>query len=439
MGFVRIRNVLLFSLFLLSAIAFLDRTNVSIAGPQISREYGLDNVHLGWVFSAFLIGYALFQVPAGWLAVRFGPQRTMAAGVLWWGVFTALTAAVSAKLSYAMLLLIAIRFGLGIGEAVVYPAANQFVARWIPQRERGRANGWIFAGVGAGAGLTPPALAAIIHAYGWRTSFWVCAVVGTCAGIGWYVLSRDTPERHPWVSWVELAEIGRGSARRAVDAQRPKLRWQLLVKSRSLRLLALAYFCFGYVAWIFFSWFYLYMAQARGVDLRSSVFYAMLPFLAMTICCLLGGAVNDSIANRYGVWWGRCGIGVLSMGITAVLLAVGSVASDARTAGWVLAAGAGALYLSQSGFWSATADIGGEHAGVVAGVMNFGAQVGGAVTASLTPWIAAHSSWTAAFVTAAVLAMVGAVAWGFVNPLESIAPAEDQQLTREDTALYGTR
>src|SRR5438477_2637204 len=210
MGFVRIRNVLLFSLFLLSAIAFLDRTNVSIAGPQISREYGLDNVHLGWVFSAFLIGYALFQVPAGWLAVRFGPQRTMAAGVLWWGVFTALTAAVSAKLSYAMLLLIAIRFGLGIGEAVVYPAANQFVARWIPQRERGRANGWIFAGVGAGAGLTPPFITYFMIHYGWRASFWACALIGFAGGIVWFVAARDNPADHPRVSAAELAEIRSG-------------------------------------------------------------------------------------------------------------------------------------------------------------------------------------------------------------------------------------
>ena len=223
MGFVRIRNVLLFYLFLLSAVAFLDRTNVSIAGPQISREYGLDNVRLGWVFSAFLIGYAVFQVPAGWLAVQFGPRRTLTAGVLWWGLFTALTALVPAACGFAVLLLIGIRFGLGLGEAVVYPAANQLVARWIPQCERGRANGWIFAGVGAGAGLTPPVLTAIIRVYGWRTSFWACAAAGTCAGIGWYLLSRDTPDTHPRVSWLELSEIRAGSAHHNAERLRPKL------------------------------------------------------------------------------------------------------------------------------------------------------------------------------------------------------------------------
>src|ERR1700712_2905472 len=135
-----VRSFLVFWLFLLSAIAYLDRTNVSIAGTQISREFGLGNVRLGWVFSAFLIGYAASQILAGWLAMRFGPRRVLAIGVLWWGVFTAMTAVISPKIGGALALLIAIRFSLGAGEAVVYPASNQFVARWIPVQERGRAN-----------------------------------------------------------------------------------------------------------------------------------------------------------------------------------------------------------------------------------------------------------------------------------------------------------
>ena len=114
------------------------------------------------MFSAFLLGYAGFQIPGGWLAVRFGPRRVLTWAVLWWGVFTALTTAVPVNTTSTLLLLILVRFGLGIGESVVYPAANQFVARWIPVQERGKANGWIFAGVGAGAGLTPPLLTAII-------------------------------------------------------------------------------------------------------------------------------------------------------------------------------------------------------------------------------------------------------------------------------------
>ena len=143
-------------LFVLSAVAFLDRVNISIAGSSLAAAYHLNNVQLGWVFSSFLAGYALFQTPAGRLADRLGPRRVLAGGVVWWGVFTALTALVPPNIRNALFLFVCIRFLLGVGEAVVYPASNQFVANWIPARERGVANGWIFAGVGAGAGLSQP-------------------------------------------------------------------------------------------------------------------------------------------------------------------------------------------------------------------------------------------------------------------------------------------
>src|ERR1700742_3520274 len=136
----RKRFFLAFWLFVLSAISLLDRTNISIAGLQISSEYGLGNQHLGWIFSAFLIGYAGFQLPAGLLAVRFGPRRVLALGVLWWGIATVLTTALPSGLPHAIALLSGVRFLLGAGEAVIYPAANQFVANWIPQQERGFIN-----------------------------------------------------------------------------------------------------------------------------------------------------------------------------------------------------------------------------------------------------------------------------------------------------------
>ncbi len=206
----RVRFFLAFWLFVLSGVAFLDRTNISIAGLQIGREYGLGNQRLGWIFSAFLIGYAGFQIPAGWLAARFGPRRVLAFGVLWWGAATALTAILPSGMAHAVVMLIAIRFALGAGEAVIYPAANQFVAYWIPVRERGFINGLIFAGVGAGSGLTPPLLTWLITHHGWRTAFWFSAIIGMIAGAVWWRYARDTPEEHPDVGPRELSEIHAG-------------------------------------------------------------------------------------------------------------------------------------------------------------------------------------------------------------------------------------
>src|SRR5580658_766694 len=205
-----IRWLLVFWLFVLSAVSFLDRTNISIAGSSLATDYGLSNQQLGFVFSAFLIGYALFQTPGGWLADKIGSRRVLTAAVLWWGVFTALVAVLKSTAAHALFFFIAIRFLLGGGEAIIYPASNQFVTRWIPTHQRGIANGLIFAGVGAGAGISPAIVTSIMVHYGWRWSFWLSALLGLVVGAVWYLTARDTPEKHSKVSASELFHIQSG-------------------------------------------------------------------------------------------------------------------------------------------------------------------------------------------------------------------------------------
>ena len=415
----RVRWFLVFFLFVLSAVSYLDRVNLSIAGGSIADAYGLTDVQLGPVFSALVAGYALFQTVGGYLADRFGPRRVLTAGVVWWGIFTALTALVPAQIAGALFLFIAVRFLLGAGEAVIYPAANQFISRWIPVPERGIANGWIFAGVGAGAGLTPPLITYFMIHYGWRSSFWVCAVIGFLAGAIWFVAARDTPSEHPRVSAAELAYIQSGLTLNAdvQDSSKSLVPWKRVMRSREVWAVTISYFCYGYVAWIFFSWFYRYLAKVRGLDLKASAIYSMLPFLAMLVCCLIGGAVNDRLTKRHGPRFGRCGVAAIAMAVAAIFIALGSQVQGVRLASIVLAGGAGALYLSQSSFWAVTADIAGASAGSVSGFMNMGGQIGGALTGSLTPWIAVHYGWTASFLVAATLSLLGGLAWLLVNPV----------------------
>src|SRR6478736_1275164 len=409
----RVRWFLIFWLFVLSAVAFLDRVNISIAGSSIASEYHLTNVQLGWVFSAFLAGYALFLTLGGMLADRYGPRRVLAAGVVWWGVFTALTAAVPHGIAGALLLFVSIRFLFGAGEAVVYPASNQFVSRWIPSQERGIANGWIFAGVGAGAGLSPPLITFVMLHYGWRASFWVCAVIGLVVGLVWFIAARDNPEEHSGVSASELALIRSGlppSADGKIRARR-LIPWKNVFKSREVLAITISYFSFGYVAWIFFSWFYTYLAQVRGLNLKASAGYAMLPFLAMSVGCALGGMISDRLTCAHGPRIGRCYLASVVIALAAVFLVFGAEVESARLASVVLAGGAGALYLAQSSFWSVTAGLAGRSSGSVSGFMNMGAQAGGWLTAWLTPLIAKHYGWTASFLVAAALCVTGSVAW----------------------------
>lgn len=418
-----IRWLLIGWTFLISAIAYLDRVNISIAGKTIAKEFQLSDVQLGYVFSAFVLGYALFQAPGGRIADRIGPRWTLMLAVIWWGIFTTLIIAVPTGATSALMILVGVRFALGIGEAVVYPATNRFVAEWIPSRERGLANGLIFAGVGAGAGVTPPLIVWVMESYGWRWSFIVSAVIGLVAGVVWFLIARDKPSDHPMVNADELRLIETGLPH-APASQRAGVPWNRIVTSRELWMMTLSYFAYGYAAYIFFSWFFIYLNTVRGLDLKSSRWWAMLPFIAMALCSPLGGWISDRITAKRGIRLGRCGIAVFGIAFAAVFVALGTQVESAQLASVVLAGGAGALYLSQSSFWAVTAEIAGPSAGTVSGIMNMGGQLGGALTASLSPYIAAQYGWTASFLAAATLCAIAAVAWFFVDPSRRLFEVE---------------
>jgi len=420
----RVRWVLVFWLFVLGAVSFLDRVNISVAGMALAQEYHLSQVRLGTIFSAFLIGYALFQTPGGWLADKFGPRYVLTIGVAWWGIFTAMTASLPSQIAGALTYLILIRLLLGAGEAIIYPASNRFVSQWIPSQERGLANGLIFAGVGAGTAIAPVFVTYLMIHYGWRSSFWASAILGLIVGTAWYVFARDTPEEHSLVSAAELSYIQKFRTTKSDSTtESSRVGWLQIACNRNVLAVTASYFCFGYVAWIFFSWFYIYLAKVRGLDLKTSALYSTLPPIAIVICSLGGGVISDSLTKRYGKRIGRCGVACVALFMAAIILIVGSRVANAPLASVVLSAGAGALYIAQSSYWSITADIGSKSSGLVSGFMNMGGQFGGALTASLTPVIAQHYGWTSSFLAAAILSGLGGLAWLLVDPNRSLAEA----------------
>ena len=329
----RIRWLMIGLIFVVDVLMFIDRVNISIAAKYIIPEYGLTEVQMGSVFSAFVLGYALLQIPGGWLGDRFGPRRVLTVAIFWWSVFTAVTA-IAGELFLVSLLgiigsFIVVRVLIGAGEAAALPNRNRLVANWIPPHERALAIGIGGSGSMLGAALTPPLIVAIMLTLGWRAAFYLAGAVGIGIAVLWYWLARDRPEQHPWLNHAELRYITQTAEeaalpRRDASSLNP---WPALLRNKSLWCVTGAYFTIGYIAYLYFSWFYLYLVNVRGFSLTHGGFYGSLPFLTAAVVAPLAGWLSDHLSQRYGKRIGRCMLGIVGLVLGAGWICAGAAAT----------------------------------------------------------------------------------------------------------------
>jgi MFS transporter, ACS family, glucarate transporter len=405
-------------LFGTSVVTYIDRVNISVTARQMMPAFGLTEQEMGWVFSAFVVGYALFQIPGGWLADRLGARVVLTGALIWWSVCTALTAFVAASPLAEMIgiigALLFVRFALGLGEAVALPSFNRAVANWMPPDSRGLGIGIAIGGIGLGSALTPPLAAWVMVNWGWQTVFYLSAAVGLVMGLLWWTLARDRPDQHPWAHHSAALTDSEWSDRG------PTHFWRSLFKQPTIWWLVCSYSCLGYVAYVYLSWFYLYLVNVRGFDALQGGLYASAPFWAILIGCPLGGWATDRWSARQGVTRGRLLAGMSGMAGAGCAIAAGAFADSSLVAIASLSIGAGCLYFAVGAYWASTSDLSKAHAGALSGLMNTGANLGGALSPSLTPWMAAQWGWPIALAVAGAVALVGAVLWLKIDPAKAV-------------------
>jgi len=240
--------------------------------------------------------------------------------------------------------------------------------------------------------------------YHWQSVFYLSAVIGLVVAVLWVFCSQDRRS---------------GSVTKAETSSTP-VPWRRIVRSRSLWWLVASYACLGYVAYIYMSWFYLYLVNVRGIDLLRGGWLAAGPFLAILVFCPLGGWVTDQLVPVLGLRKARLSIGMIGMALAGMLIGVGAWVESHTMAIVCLSLGAGWLYFTVGAYWSVTTDLSKTHAGTLSGVMNTGANVGGVISPSLTPWIADHWGWTASLLVAAGIALCGGLMWMKVDPTEEL-------------------
>jgi len=412
----RTRWVILSLLLLISIITYIDRVNISVTARQMMPALGLTEIEMGQIFSAFVFGYALFQIPGGWLGDRWGPRRVLTLAVIWWSIFTALTA-VAPTLPLINMIgimgsLMLVRFLIGVGESAALPNFNRAVANWHPPQERGLGIGIIIGGIGIGSAMTPPITAWIMVNYGWQTAFYAAGALGIVIALLWFWYATDRPQDHPHVNPQEAQLIGNEPS----TTHSPSTPWKSILHTPTVWWIVLSYTCLGYVAYVYMSWFYLYLVNVRGFDVLRGAFYASAPFIAMAVFCPLGGWVTDKLAQSRGVNWGRASVGATGMILAAVSIIIGANVEVPFLAIGLLSLGAGWLYFTVGAFWSSTTDLSKAHAGTLSGIMNTGANLGGTLSPTLTPWLAHEFGWTGSLSVAAIIAFLGGLCWVFIRP-----------------------
>jgi len=400
----RARHVVLAFALAITAISYLDRVCISMTAPFMQKDLGLSDAEMGLVFSAFTLAYSVFEIPAGWLADRFGPRFMMTRVVIWWSLFTALTGVAG---GFVSLLLVRLMFGMG--EAGVFPGLSRAFSRWLPETWRGNAFGLAIMTALVGGALTQVLTAELLGTlhWHWRTIFFVYAATGIVWAAVWFVWFRDDPHHHRSVNEAELKLIGT----RPPEAH-PRVPWSSLVRDRSMLLLCGMYFSVIYGWYFFLTWMPKYLLKARGFDLRATGWFAMLPLLCMAAGVALGGRFSDRLVVKFGRRWGRRIPGLIGLPLAAMLMLAAITTSEARASAYLFAIAAGLATFGVAPAWAACLDIGGQHAGVVTGTMNTFGNLGGTAMPLLMglclDW---WDSWNISLMTVAFFYLVSAVCW----------------------------
>lgn len=362
--------------FMLCATAtagYICRVNVSTAGPLIMKEFGLSQVSMGKIFSAFILGYALFQIPAGAIADRFGARKVLSVVTWLWVVLTFLQTAVGwgpwqSTANAAFIAFLAWRFFLGITASPTYPGSAQGVSRWVVPRWQGRANGIVIASIGIGSALAPVLVSGIMVHSGWRVALMFSAIPALIVSLVWLAFPEPAHVNEVPVSM------------KAGTAEKGNL------KSANFYLLTISYTLQGYVGYIFVSWFYIYLVQERHFGLLTGAWMSSLPWILSIISIPLGGWLSDRFAlSRMGDTRGRRIIPMVGMALSGILISIGAHTQNEVMAAVCLAFATAFILCVEGPFWTMMMKISGEKSGTAGGIMNMGSNLGGMISPALYP------------------------------------------------------
>ncbi len=404
-----------------SMINFIDRVNISVAAPVIMPALGWDEAKFGVIFSAFLAGYTLFQFPGGLIADRWSPKKVVALSCLGFSVFTALTPLGG----LAFLLMLAIRFCVGMFESVSFPAYASINSRWIPRREYSRAQTISLSGSYLGQTIAYPLTTWLVLTLSWQWTFYINALLGIVWMLAWIAFASDDPAKHPRISPSELEDIEENRAVRSTATGSP---WAVL-KSRQVFFLALSYLCLVYGVWMIILWLPTYLVKARAFTVQQMGWIGMIPTVTSFAGLISGGLLSDILLKRgFSTRFARAQGPALCIILGVPFLVIAVLVPSGGLSVACFAIYLFAITLSTGGYWAVPLELNPRLVGAISGVMTGAGNLGGVFGPISAGYLYRETgSWALPFLTAAGMAALAFLIFFFLvvpEPLGESAVSE---------------
>jgi ACS family glucarate transporter-like MFS transporter len=418
-----IRWIVLSIIVIATFIAYLLRSSLSIVSESMMHDLGMNEYQLGMVFSAFAAGYTVFQFPGGILGDRFGARRVIFATAIAWGVLTAITAIIPGtdilSVPAIVAILVLTRFIFGIAQAPFFPVvAGGSIVPWFPVWQWGLPNGFVSVGATLGGAATAPIVVWLMGAYGWRTAMLFLAPAGILVGVLYRYYVTDDPKQHPKITADELALIA--SARPPESEVPEKGLWKHVLKNRNIQLITASYFCSNYVFYLFFSWFFFYLVDVKGVPATEAGVLTALQWVLGAVGAIVGGVLCDVLVKRIGLRNGPRWLAMAALLMAAAFLYVGAMSDNPKIGITLLCFAFACVQISEAPFWVATMAVSGQHASVGTGILNTGANIPGIIGGMMVPVTAGLFGWPTAMALGSVFAVTSALLWLLIRADEPL-------------------
>jgi MFS transporter, ACS family, glucarate transporter len=404
-------------------LAYIQQKTITVAAERMMPELGISQFQIGWIETAFVVGYALFQMPGGVIGQHLGARRTFV--VIGLVAFAAtLATPVLPYLFYGSALVVAFVAAqglLGLAQGPIFPLSAGVFEAWFPPKRWTFVQGFQTMGLNLGAALTPPLIQHLTAALGWQSALiWASLpALALIALWGWY--GRNTPREHPAVTPEELAEIG---SQPPVHSSVKLAQLFALVRNRTVLLLFVSYMTMNYTFYLISNWVFLYLIEERHFSALQSGWLAIAPPLGAALGAGIGGVLTGLCIPRLGTLWGYRAVPLAALSSAALLLLIAVNASNPYAALAALTLCFGAVELTEGAFWGGGMTVGRGDTMAVCGFMNTGGNLGGIICLPTVGYLSGHHQWRAAFMIGIVLAIVSALCWlGIRVTAEEESPA----------------